>query len=214
MLKRNQRDLTASNAHFKKALKRLPLGVASTFRYWGDERTIYVDHGKGGRTWDIDGNCYVDYRLGYGPAILGYADDRVDAAARKGMEVGGVFALSTERELAVAERIAKMVPAAELVRFSNSGTEAVMAALRLARAYTGRDSYVLVEGSYHGLFDAAMWMANMDQLGPGQRADPPSRPLFAGHSADAQDLVDLTPMNDAKRLEDIFKKHGDSLAPC
>ena len=110
------RNLTRSNAQFKAAVKRLPLGVSSTFRYWGDDRTIYVSHGKGGRTWDIDGNNYVDYRLGYGPAILGYADDRVDAAARRGMEVGGVFALSTERELAVAERISKMVPAAELVR--------------------------------------------------------------------------------------------------
>src|SRR5262245_57835940 len=132
MMLKNSRDLTKSNAHFRKALKRLPLGVASTFRYWGDERTIYVHHGKGGRTWDIDGNCYVDYRLGYGPAILGYADDRVDAAARRGMETGGVFALSTERELTVADRIAKMVPGVDLVRFSNSGTEAVMAALRVA----------------------------------------------------------------------------------
>ena len=113
------RVLTKSNAQFQKAVKRLPLGVSSTFRYWGDDRTIYVDHGKGGRTWDIDGNNYVDYRLGYGPAILGYADDRVDAAARKGMEVGGVFALSTEKELVVADRIAKMVPAAELALLSN-----------------------------------------------------------------------------------------------
>ena len=84
------RDLSKSNAQFRKAVKRLPLGVSSTFRYWGDDRTIYVHHGKGGRTWDIDGNNYVDYRLGYGPAILGYADDRVDAAARRGIEVGGV----------------------------------------------------------------------------------------------------------------------------
>ena len=68
--------------------------------------------------------------MGYGPAILGYADPQVDQAAREGMEVGGVFALSTERELKVAQRISKMVPAAELVRFSNSGTEAVMAGLR------------------------------------------------------------------------------------
>jgi len=81
---------------------------------------------------------YVDYRMGYGPAILGYADERVDAAAREGMELGGVFALATERELIVAERISKMVPAAELVRFSNSGTEAVMAGLRLARASPAR----------------------------------------------------------------------------
>ena len=157
------RDLSKSNAHFKKALTRLPLGVASNFRYWGDDRTIYVKQGRGARITDIDGNSYVDYRLGYGPAILGYADPRVDAAAREGMEVGGVFALSTEREYIVAERIAKMVKSAELVRYSNSGTEAVMAGLRLARAYTGRDDYIILEGGYHGLFDAAMWFTPMDQ---------------------------------------------------
>jgi glutamate-1-semialdehyde aminotransferase len=98
-----QRPLQKSNAQFARAVQRLPLGVSSTFRYWGDDRTIHFSHGKGGRTWDFDGNNYVDYRLGYGPAILGYADDRVDAAARKGMEVGGVFALSTERELIIDE---------------------------------------------------------------------------------------------------------------
>ena len=143
------RSLTKSNQHFQKALTRLPLGVSSNFRYWGDEKTIYVDHAHGARLWDLDGNEYIDYRMGYGPGILGYADPRVDKAARKGMETGGVFALSTEIEYEVASRISKMVPAAELVRFSNSGTEAVMAALRLARAYTGKDSHVIVEGGYH-----------------------------------------------------------------
>ena len=157
------RDLTKSNAHWKKAVTRLPLGVASNFRFWGEDKTIYVKEGRGARITDLDGNRYVDYRLGYGPAILGYADPRVDAAAREGMNVGGVFALSTEREFRVAERIAKMVPAAELVRFSNSGTEAVMAGLRLARAYTGKDDYIILEGSYHGLFDAAMWFTPMEK---------------------------------------------------
>ena len=83
------RTLTKPNARFQRAVKRRPLGVSSTFRHWGDDRTVHVHHGKGGRTWDIDGNTYVDCRLGYGPAILGHADDRVDAAARKGMEVAG-----------------------------------------------------------------------------------------------------------------------------
>lgn len=206
------RDLTKSNAQFQRAVQRLPLGVSSTFRYWGDDRTIYVHHGKGGRTWDIDGNGYVDYRLGYGPAILGYADDRVDAAARKGMDVGGVFALSTEKELTVADRISKMVPAAELVRFSNSGTEAVMAALRLARAYTGREEYLLVEGGYHGLFDAAMWMADMDHWSPGGNADPEVVPYGKGIPPTVKKLAHLVPMNELQRLEDTFKAHGDRLA--
>ncbi len=206
------RTLTKSNAQFQRAVKRLPLGVSSTFRYWGDDRTIYVHHGKGGRTWDIDGNCYVDYRLGYGPAILGYADDRVDAAAMRGMQVGGVFALSTERELIVADRIAKMVPAAELVRFSNSGTEAVMAALRLARAYTGRESYLLVEGGYHGLFDAAMWMANLEDWEPGSNTDPQMVPYGKGIPNTVKQLANLVPMNDMQRLEDTFKRIGPTLA--
>ena len=103
-----------------------------------------------------------------------------------------------------------MVPAAELVRFSNSGTEAVMAALRLARAYTGSDSYLLVEGGYHGLFDAAMWMANMSDWDPGSNG--PIRrpsPTRKGIPQTLKELVHLTPMNDAQRLEDIFKKHGN-----
>lgn len=206
------RILTKSNAQFRRAVKKLPLGVSSTFRYWGEDRTIYVDHGKGGRTWDIDGNVYVDYRLGYGPAILGYADDRVDAAARRGMEVGGVFALSTERELTVAERISKMVPAAELVRFSNSGTEAVMAALRLARAYTGRDSYLLVEGGYHGLFDAAMWMANVEEWDRASGDDPALVPYGKGIPQTLRQLAHITPMNDFQRLEEVFRRHGDTMA--
>ncbi|NUB46242.1 aminotransferase class III-fold pyridoxal phosphate-dependent enzyme [Fertoebacter nigrum] len=212
MTKAPPRDLTRSNAHYRRAVQRLPLGVASTFRYWGDDRTIYVDHGKGGRFWDIDGNAYVDYRLGYGPAILGYADARVDAAAMRGMNVGGVFALSTERELAVADRICNMVPGMDLVRFSNSGTEAVMGALRLARAHTGRESYLLIEGSYHGLFDAAMWMVNVEDWQPGGNLDPEVVSYSKGIPQDLKALAHLTPMNDPQKLEDVFKRHGSSLA--
>ena len=136
------RILTRNHEHYRRALTRLPLGVASNFRFWGEDRTIYVKHGRGARVTDIDDNVYVDYRMGYGPAILGYADPRVDAAARAGMEVGGVFALSTECEYRVAERIAQMVPAAELVRFSNSGTEAVEGSIKLARFVTRRQYLV------------------------------------------------------------------------
>lgn len=206
------RILAKSNAHFRKAQTRLPLGVASNFRYWGDNGTIYVKRGRGGRIWDIDDNAYVDYRLGYGPAILGYADPRVDEAAREGMEVGGVFALSTEREYAVASRISKMVPAAELVRFSNSGTEAVMAALRLARAHTGKSGYVLLEGGYHGLFDAALWTLGVDGWNPASSEAPPVVAYSKGVPEVVRQLLHVAPMNDANRLEDIFRAHGDRIA--
>ncbi|HEX9770969.1 MAG TPA: aspartate aminotransferase family protein [Kiloniellales bacterium] len=205
-----QRSLERSNAHFKKAVGRLPLGVASNFRYWGDDRTIYVSHGRGARLWDIDGNEYVDYRLGYGPAILGYADPRVDQAAWAGMEVGGVFALATEREYTVAERICKMVPSAELVRYSNSGTEAVMAALRLARGYTGKDSYIIVEGGYHGLFDAVLWYAAVQDWSEGE-GEPELRPYSQGVPRLLKRLVHQVPLNDADKLEDVLKRHGDDI---
>jgi glutamate-1-semialdehyde 2,1-aminomutase len=205
-----RRQLTRSNQHFKKAVRRLPLGVTSNFRYWGDDKTIYVDHAKGGRLWDIDGNEYIDYRLGYGPYILGYADPRVDEAARAGMEIGGVFALATEREYAVAERISKMVPAAELIRFSNSGTEAVMAALRVARAYTGKDSYIMVEGGYHGVFDAALWGVDMEGWNPAQ-GDPAVVAESAGVPAALQSMLHMVPLNDANRLEELLKKQGDTI---
>ncbi|HMI36186.1 MAG TPA: aminotransferase class III-fold pyridoxal phosphate-dependent enzyme, partial [Steroidobacteraceae bacterium] len=204
------RNLSKSNAHFKRALTRLPLGVASNFRYWGEDRTIYVKYGRGGRIVDLDDNSYVDYRLGYGPAILGYADPRVDAAAREGMEVGGVFALSTEREFHVAERISKMVKSAELVRFSNSGTEAVMAGLRLARAYTGRDDYLILEGGYHGLFDAAMWFTPMDKWN--RVGDPEIQPYSEGIPLSTRSFAHFVQANDANQLEDVFKRHGERIA--
>src|ERR1700709_2388649 len=116
------RTMTQNHAHFRRAVQRLPLGVASNFRYWGEDRTIYVKHGRGARVTDLDDNVYVDYRMGYGPAILGCAAPRVDAAACEGMQVGGVFALWTDTDLERADQVARRVTAAELVRFSNSGT--------------------------------------------------------------------------------------------
>lgn len=205
------RSLERSNAHFKKANAKLPLGVSSNFRYWGDDKTIYIDHGKGGRVWDLDGNEYIDYRLAYGPVILGYADERVDAAAREAMQVGGVFALSTVRELEVAERVSKMVPAAELVRFSNSGTEAVMAALRIARAFTAKEGHVVMEGGYHGVFSEVMWYSDVEEWTPGD-GTPEVVPFGDGVPAVTKKLFHAVPLNDANALEDLLKKKHNEIA--
>ena len=208
---RGRRDMQRSNAQFHRASRRMPLGVSSNFRYWGADNTIYIDHGRGARLWDIDGNEYIDYRLAYGPVILGYADRRVDAAAREAMEIGGVFALSTEKELEVAERVAKMVPAAELVRFSNSGTEAVMAAVRLARAHTGKDNLVMVEGGYHGIFDWVLWGVSMKGWDPAS-GEPELEAFSAGVPQALKEFLHQVPLNDANRLEETFKAHGDKIA--
>ena len=208
--KRDPYRLDKSNAHFRKAIQKLPLGVSSNFRYWGDNNTVYVKHGRGARITDLDDNVYIDYRLGYGPAILGHCHPEVDAAARDGQQVGTVFALGTERELTVAELISEMVPAAELVRFSNSGTEAVMGALRLARGVTGKDHYVTFEGSYHGLFDSTMWTLDTDTIQEGREPDIVS--YGKGIPGAVRNLFWQVPYNDAGRLEDVLKKHGHTIA--
>ena len=200
------RCLDKSKQQFKKASTRLPLGVSSNFRYWGDDKTIYIDHGKGARLWDIDGNEYIDYRLAYGPAILGYADPRVDEAARAGMEIGGVFALATELEYEVANRIGNMVPAAELVRFSNSGTEAVMAALRIARAASGKDGHIVVEGGYHGVFNEVLWYSEVEDWSPRDGA-PELLPFGDGVPQIVKPLIHAVPLNDANAVEDVLKNH-------
>jgi glutamate-1-semialdehyde 2,1-aminomutase len=204
------RCLHKSNQQFRKANQKLPLGVSSNFRYWGDDKTIYAKRGKGGRLWDIDGNEYIDYRLAYGPAILGYADPRVDEAAREGMEIGGVFALATELEYEVASRISKMVPAAELVRFSNSGTEAVMAAMRIARAHTGKDAHIVVEGGYHGVFNEVLWYADVEEWTPG-KGEPVIRPFGEGIPAVLKPLFHTVPLNDANAVEDVLRRHHQDI---
>jgi glutamate-1-semialdehyde 2,1-aminomutase len=201
-----KRSLKKSNEHYKRAIGQLPLGVSSNWRDWGPEATLYVDHAKGARIWDLDDNEYIDYRLGYGPTILGYADDRVDAAVREGMKFGGTMALSTVQEAEVAERIKKMSPCADLVRFATSGTEAVMASLRLARAFSGRDGHIMVEGGFHGHFDSAMW-----EINPDVDIDGGLEPLGVGVPKILRGLVNIVPLNDANRIEDVLKKRGDQI---
>ncbi|MGH8221699.1 MAG: aspartate aminotransferase family protein [Woeseiaceae bacterium] len=204
------RSLTRSNQQFRLANTKLPLGVSSNFRYWGDDRTIYAKRGKGARIWDIDGNEYIDYRLAYGPTILGYADDRVDDAARRGMDIGGVFALATELEYKVASRISKMVPAAELIRFSNSGTEAVMAALRIARAYTGKDGHIVLEGGYHGVFNEVLWYSEIEDWNP-ENGEPEVLPYGEGIPHITKRLYHTAPINDANAIEELFRKQSQSI---
>ncbi|HEV8390274.1 MAG TPA: aminotransferase class III-fold pyridoxal phosphate-dependent enzyme [Dongiaceae bacterium] len=208
---RGKRALHASHRQRQRAEKSLPLGVSDTYRYWGDEATIYVKRGKGAFLWDLDGNRYVDFRLGWGPIILGYGDERVDRAARHGIEFGGVSALATELEASVAELMIEMVPSLEKVRFANSGSEAVATALRVARGYSGRDGFVMVEGAFHGMFDPVLWRTQMETWDPASGAAPDVVPFGKGIPKAHRDLVGVVPLNDADALEDLFKREGDKI---
>jgi glutamate-1-semialdehyde 2,1-aminomutase len=140
-----------------RALKSLPLGVNSNFRYWGDGITPYLAKAKGAYLWDVDGNRYIDYRLAFGPIILGHSYDQVNEKVHKEIDLSVLCAMTSELELDVAEMIIEMCPCVEMVRLACSGTEATMHALRVARAFTGREKIIKFEGMYHGFQDYTLF---------------------------------------------------------
>ena len=133
---------------YQRALKSMPGGTDSNFRAWG-ESTIYIDRGKGGTVWDLDGNEFIDLRMGYGPVILGHGDERVDDYVNERMRRGVSFSLTSEDEVQAMELVKELTGWVDKVRMTVSGTEATMHAMRVARAYTGRDKIVKFEGQYH-----------------------------------------------------------------
>src|SRR6478735_5476716 len=126
------------HAMYQRALAVMPGGTDSNFRAWGED-TIYVDRGQGGMVWDQDGNEYIDLRLGYGPVILGHGDPRVDDYVNERMRRGVSFSLTTEDEVRAMELVCELTGWVEQARMTVSGTEATMHAMRIARAYTGRE---------------------------------------------------------------------------
>ena len=144
-------------------LERMPGGTDSNFRAWG-ESTIYVDRGKGGLVWDADGNEFVDLRMGYGPVILGHGDARVDDYVNERMRQGVSFSLTSEDEIRAIELVCELTGWVDMARMTVSGTEATMHAMRLARAFTGRERIVKFEGQYHGVHDYALISVGPDDM--------------------------------------------------
>jgi glutamate-1-semialdehyde 2,1-aminomutase len=197
----------------------IPLGVHSNFRYWGEGITPYVDRAKGGYLWDVDGNCYIDYRLAFGPVIIGHAYDEVDAFVRGEIDKGCLFAMTSELEIEVAEKIVSLCPATEMVRFACSGTEATMHAIRIARAYTGREIIVKFEGMYHGFQDYALFSTYSPAETYGNRNSPVPIPSSSGIPKALHNLVVTLSFNDFDLLEKTFKRLGYQIAavivePC
>ena len=135
----------------RKAKRYIPSGVNSNFRDYGDD-TLVISHAKDAYLFDVDGNRYIDYRLGFGPIILGHAEDRVTARVADEIRNGTLFACTTTLEIELAERFTRMT-GMDKVRLANTGSEATMHALRIARAYTGRERFIKFDGQYHGMYD-------------------------------------------------------------
>ena len=195
------------------AREHMPQGVAENYRYWGDDQTVFVDNAKGCRFTDCDGRTFVDFRLGYGPIILGYRDDRVDNAVIRQITQGGTLSgFSTALDIEVVKQIKALCPNIQKLRFANSGTEAVMGAVRTARGFTKRDRIAIVEGGFHGLYDEMMWKSDVEGWDPKGKAAPNVIPFGGGIPTRTRDLVDLIPLNSDEALEQLFAARGDTLA--
>lgn len=204
--------MTRTRMLFERAKQYIPYGVNSNFRYWGDEHTPIMERGSGACVWDADGNRFVDYRLGFGPIILGHAFPAVTRSVQQAIESGVLFAATTPIEIELAERFTRMTKM-DKVRLSNTGTEANMHALRIARAFTGREKFIKFEGNYHGNFDYVMFSgptANAERLGPRGRPHRVRGTEGLPHAI-ANYMISL-PYNDVELLEVAFAEHGEQLA--
>lgn len=198
---------------FDRARAVIPYGVNSNFRYWGDDETPVIARGEGTYIWDADGKRYIDYRLGFGPIILGHGYPEVVKAVQEAIVGGTVFALTTPNEVDLCERITRMCNV-DKVRLTNTGTEATMHALRIARAHTGREKYLKFEGQYHGMADYFMYStasSSPDSLGSVR--SPINSVTTSGIPAGINQYVINVPYNDIERLEEtIDAKWGDIAA--
>jgi glutamate-1-semialdehyde 2,1-aminomutase len=207
-----QRSQRRTRALFTRAKQVIPFGVNSNFRYWGDDRTPVITRGQGAHLWDADGNRYIDYRLGFGPIILGHAYPAVNTRVCEAIQDGTLFAFTTPWEIELAERFTRLT-GMDQVRLANTGTEATMHALRIARAYSGRERFIKFEGQYHGNHDYVLYSTagvDPDRLGP--RRMPRRVPGSAGIPAAIERYVISLPYNDVELLETAVESCGDELA--
>ena len=203
----------------KRAQEIIPLGVNSNFRFWGDGMTPYVQKAKGAYLWDVDGRKYIDYRMAFGPIILGHSFNDVDNKVIEEIQNGVLFAMTSELEVAVAEMIVEMSPAVEMVRFACSGTEATMHAIRTARAYTGRELILKFEGNYHGFHDHTLWSTYAPVDAYGNRRSPIPVPASSGIPKAMREFIITLPFNDSEGLERVMRSYGEQIAavitePC
>jgi glutamate-1-semialdehyde 2,1-aminomutase len=191
----------------------MPQGVAENYRYWGEDNTVFIASAKGCTLTDVDGKNFVDFRLGYGPIILGYRDERVDNAVIEQItQRGTLTGFSTELDTTVVKQVKAMCPNIDQMRFANSGTEAVMGAVRTARGYTGRDRVAIVEGSFHGLYDEMMWKSDIEQWQPDSNTAPNIIPFGSGIPQRSRELLHIISHNDFEALENLFTSQGHALA--
>jgi glutamate-1-semialdehyde 2,1-aminomutase len=198
-----------SKALYERAEKVMPYGVTSSFQA-GDPYPLYLVSGAGSHITDVDGHDYIDYHNGFGSMVVGHAHPVIREAIEHAAATGTHFAATTETAVDFAEEIARRF-SMDKVRFTNSGTEATMDAVRLARAASGKDVLLKIEGSYHGHHDAVMYslVPSMDSSGPADR--PWTVPFSRGIPEDNANNTMIVPFNDVAALESVLDEHGDRI---
>ncbi|MGB3082897.1 MAG: aminotransferase class III-fold pyridoxal phosphate-dependent enzyme, partial [Candidatus Omnitrophota bacterium] len=190
-----------------RAKKHLVGGVNSpvrSFNYVGGS-PILIDRGKASRLYDLDGNSYIDYVLSFGALLLGHAHPRVIKDTKRVLRKGASFGATTKVEVELAGFIKKAIPAIKKIRFVNSGTEAVMGAVRLARGYTSREKIIKFANSYHGHADYLLAKS-------GSGLASLSMPISKGVPADFIKHTIISNYGDKENIDRIFKKHGQDIA--
>ena len=200
-------DTSRSSSLFDRATHLIPGGVNSPARAWTSVggRPLFISRAEGSRIWDVDGNELIDFVGSWGPMVLGHAHPRVIEAAREAARSGTSFGAPTEAELRMAELVVDALPSVEMVRFVNSGTEAAMSALRLARAHTGRSRVLKFEGGYHGHDDALLVEAGSGVASHGIATSAGVHPDYAAGTL-------VAPYNDLEAVRSLFAEYRGEIA--
>ncbi len=196
-----------SETLFKKSKEIMPGGVNSPVRAFQavNQTPVFIERAKGSKIYDVDGNVYIDYVCSWGPGILGHADSRVTSAVKETCDNGLTFGAPTEKEYVLASLIQELVPSMEMLRLVNSGTEAVMSAIRAARGFTGKDKIIKFRGCYHGHSDGLLVKAGSGAL---TQSVPDSLGVPAGYTESTL----VAEYNDISSVNSIFEKYGNEIA--
>jgi glutamate-1-semialdehyde 2,1-aminomutase len=200
-------QINQSSSLFARAQLRIPGGVNSPVRAFKSVRStpLFIREGKGSHITDVDGNDYIDYIGSWGPLILGHCHPEVMAAIEEALHRGASFGTPTEGEVHLAEMICTAVNSVEMVRLTNSGTEASMAAIRVARGYTGRDKIIKFEGCYHGSVDSLLVKAGSGVMTLGLPDSPGVPASFVEHTL-------LANFNNLESVTDLYDEYGSEIA--